>query len=229
MAAVVPAVKGDAGWLPPGAIYANHASASPNNITGGKVVRTAGLRHERWYFSDLDNTELWASPPAGVLAYAVQILADQAVVPVVTMNASRQMLVGTQSNTKGIVHTWSRGAAARASGTNVPPVSKGTAGYLTPGKTMLVTDQDSGLSDPLSTGSFRATGQDSLRHIAPYFTSVVGGTDTWTPPAHIVPKIVDWAWQPLQTADDMQIAWSTTEAAFFGAAAGNGWLHLWLR
>jgi hypothetical protein len=127
------------------------------------------------------------------------------------------------------VHTWSRGGAARASGTDVPPVSKGTAGFLNPAKTMLITDQDSGLSDPLTTGRFSATSQGALRHVVLYFTGVVGGTDTWTPPAHIVPKIVDYAWQGAEIADDMQIAWSSTAAAFFGAAVGEGWLHLWLR
>jgi hypothetical protein len=230
MAAVVPATKGTLGWIPPGTIVRNDAGASPNSLANMRVVPTAGLRHERWFFTDLDNAELWAKPPAGVIAFAIQMLSDEANIQAVSMNASRQMLVSASvGNGQAIVHTWSRGGAARASGTDVPPVSKGTAGFLNPAKTMLITDQDSGLSDPLTTGRFSATSQGALRHVVLYFTGVVGGTDTWTPPAHIVPKIVDYAWQGAEIADDMQIAWSSTAAAFFGAAVGEGWLHLWLR
>lgn len=230
-----PATKGTAGWVPPGTIYLNDAGAAPDTLTGApaerRICKTAGLRHERWYFSDVDQSELWTTPPAGVVAFAIHVLQNEATIPAISMNASRQMLASTASNARAIVHTWSRGAKSRGTGTNVPPVSKGTTGYLAPGGAMLVSLHDSGVADPLAqTIPFRATSDGALQHVVLYFEDIDGtASDTWTPAARVIPRIVDWGWQGVEIGDDLQVAWSSTAATFFGAADSDGWLHLWLR
>lgn len=230
MAAVVPATKGTAGWVAPGYMYLSDAGVTPDTLTNRRPVPFAGLRHERWYFADLDNTELWTTPPAGMVALGVQIGSNVATIAAVSMNASRQMLVSTASNSAGYVHTWSRGGKVRGTGTNVPPVSKGTSGYVRPGRTMLITDQDNGGSDPLTTGRYAATSDGALDHVVLFFTGVdASANDTWTPTARVVPRIVDYCWQGVEIGDDVQLTFSTTAMTFWGAADARGWLHLWLR
>ena len=227
MAARTPVTKGTAGYCPPGSIYLSHANASPDPLgqTPVRLARTAGLRHQRWYFSDVDTAELWTTPPAGVVAIAFQIKADFGGTPTaITMNAARQALAGTASNIPMWVHTWSRGSKSRSTGTNVPPVRKGTSGFVHPDNCLLMSDHDTGGSDPLSTGRFSGRAQ-ALRHQAFYFDDF-DSSDTWD--VAYPESSVDWAWQPVAAADNGFFTLDHTDGfTNFGDANCNGWLHVW--
>jgi hypothetical protein len=238
MAAVVPVSKGTTGYVPPGFIYANSTDA--NNLNG-RVIGTAGLRLQRYFFADIDANEVWRSIPAGSVAFAIQANQNtgQYVAPLMA-NGNRHCLFSGGSNLNAYILVWSRGArAARSSGTDTTPVTKGTAGYMHPSNSVRRVLHDDGAVDPdtvvTATHGTVTTGPKSmaqrLRHRVYYFDAIdctVPDEWTYSTSGRYADKIIEIAWQPAAGADITSPTLTATTVKFWGNAANtNGWLHVW--
>lgn len=224
MAAEVPVTKGTAGYVPPGFVYANHAAAVPDTVTSGRIVGLAGLRHTVHYFSDIDTTELWTSPPAGLVACALQPADSDATVGNATMNAARQVLFTTGTNQRGWLHCLSRGGKARAAGTDVPPITKGTAQWLDPDLAIRRNDH---AAVPNTLANTRSIGRLGLKMHVRYFENI-DDTDTYA--LAYGERVVAVAWQANTTSDSVMPYFVNNTITFYSGAADNeGWLWYWTR
>lgn len=225
MAAEVPVAKGTAGYVPPGFVFANHPSASPNTLTQNKIVGVAGMRHTVHYFSDIDSSELWTSLPSGTVAIALQPADSDATVPCATLNASRQVVFPTATNLRGWLHVLSRGSTTRATGTDVPPITRGTAQWLDPYRAIRRNEQ---AAVPDTVANTRNVGKLGLKMHVRFFDGI-DDTDTYAL-AH-GSKVIAVAWQANTTSDPVMpyIVNGSGVTFFTGSSDCEGWLWYWTR
>jgi hypothetical protein len=224
MAAEVPVTKGTAGYVPPGFVYANHASNAPDTVASGRIVGLAGLRHTVHYFSDIDSLELWTTPPAGLLAVALQPADADATVGNATINAARQVVFTVGNNQRGWLHCLSRGGKVRAAGTDVPPITKGTAQWLNPN---LSIRRNEHAAVPDTVANTRNTYKLGLKMHVRYFDGI-DDTDTYA--LTYGKRVVAVAWQANTISDPVMPYFVNDTVTFFSGAADNeGWLWYWTR
>jgi hypothetical protein len=225
MPAKTPAVKGTAGYVPPGSMFLNHANASPDTTGSGRIEKIDRFHHQVWHFTDADSADLWANPPAGLVACAFQQNWNDSVATAVTMNANRQVRFnGTgNDNSIGHLHTWSAGGKFRATGTDNPPSSKGTAGWVSPGLAMYRGEHAAAPVERLDVKAFLG-----LRHRVYYFPDI-DNSDTWAIPNGN--RVITLAWQPKGLTDQVIPAMNASDEMMFysNGTDAAGWVHVWTR
>jgi len=220
MASVVPATKGTSGYVPPGSMYVNHASNTPNTLTAGRIEPVSGLRHQVWFFDDVDNNQDWLSCP-GVVAVAFwhdDASEDLASAP--TLRATRAIRFNAANNDqRGWLHTWSKGQRVLRTGTNENPVTKaGSSLWAEPGRSI----RFHSLLGTVASGHY--VSPFNLRHSI-FFFSGLASSDSWESPP---PQLASLAWQPNTTIDECQVVFDGTNVGFYlSGAATSGWLHCW--
>ena len=225
MAALLPAQKGTAGYVPPGSIYVNHASNTPNTLTAGRIEPVSGLRHQVWFFDDVDNNQDWIQCP-GVVAVAFwHDDFSEGSAPAPTLRVNRNIRFNSPSNDQqGWLHTWSKGQRVlRGTGTNENPVTKSSSAlWAEPGRSIRFRGPNGG--DAISLGHYVSL--FNLRHSIFFFTGI-SVEDEWQSPP---PQMASLAWQPNTTSDECQILFDGSKVIFYvSGAATSGWLHCWSR
>lgn len=106
---ITPVQRGTAGYLQPGSIYVSQRSATPNNLSNGRIERTANLRFQVYPFSVGAGADVWKTTSerrcAGIVACAWQS-STASVTAAVTLNASGDVVFNSSPGGVGWLWVW---------------------------------------------------------------------------------------------------------------------------
>ncbi len=205
----------------------------------GRLKNVAGLRHDAYFFSNIDDADDFAAP-RGVVAVAWQAntVDDACAVGVQTTSALTSIrCITAATNPDGWVHVLCRGTQDFTETDDETPVARGTAGYVQRG--FIYVNEKA--AAPVLTTFARKTGTANLKlQMFPFTTAIATTGDIWKATTGtrgtdtLCKGIVSLAWQPLTLSAATDACAATLNAngdVVFNFPSGTpaGYLWVWRR
>jgi hypothetical protein len=194
---------------------------------GPTLTGLADKKHLAYYFTGISNLADW-SGIRGVVASAFQAntTSDQLSAGIGSPGTgSIKFADGPAGTETGWVHLLLRGSELFTETVDITPVSKGTAGWLQPGR--IYVNHRSASPDTLANGKITSTHGLRLR-VIPFEAA---DTDIYTATSTgKLPGLVSVAWQPAAGSDGCAVTLNAAGDVLWSAGgACEGWLWAWTR